>query len=136
VVGVIVTGSGPHSGDRGAKRNGLDPETISQVHADLVFLFIGLAVALWFALRAVQAPRRTVRAAVTLILVVLAQGLIGFVQYFTHLPVLLVGAHMLGASLVWASTLAALWSTRERPDPAAATALQATATAPEMTFTA
>jgi cytochrome c oxidase assembly protein subunit 15 len=136
VVGVIVTGSGPHSGDRGAKRNGLDPETISQVHADLVFLFIGLAVALWFALRAVQAPRRTVRAAVTLILVVLAQGLIGFVQYFTHLPVLLVGAHMLGASLVWASTLAALWSTRERPDPAAATAPQATATAPEMTFTA
>jgi cytochrome c oxidase assembly protein subunit 15 len=66
--------------------------------------------------------------------VVLAQGLIGFVQYFTHLPVLLVGAHMLGASLVWASTLAALWSIRERPaapgDPAAAS------TAKELSFTA
>jgi cytochrome c oxidase assembly protein subunit 15 len=133
VVGVVVTGSGPHSGDRGAKRNGLDPETISQVHADLVFLFVGLAVALWFALRAVDAPRRTVRAAATLILVVLAQGLIGFVQYFTHLPVLLVGAHMLGASLVWASTLAALWSIRERPAPAEPSAVS---TAKELSFTA
>jgi cytochrome c oxidase assembly protein subunit 15 len=133
VVGVIVTGSGPHSGDRGAKRNGLDPETISQVHADLVFLFVGLAVALWFALRAVDAPRRTVRAAGMLILVVLAQGLIGFVQYVTHLPVLLVGAHMLGASLVWSSTLAALWSIRERP---AAAEPAAESTAKELSFTA
>jgi len=45
----------------------------------------------------------------------LAQGLIGFVQYFTHLPVLLVGAHMLGATLVWIAALAVLWSLRVRP---------------------
>jgi cytochrome c oxidase assembly protein subunit 15 len=113
-VGVVVTGSGPHSGDRGAKRNGLDPQTIAQVHADLVFLLIGLSVALWFALRAVDAPRRAIRAVGTLVIVELAQGLIGFVQYFTHLPVLLVGAHLLGASLVWTSSLAALWTLRER----------------------
>ncbi|MCW2137384.1 COX15/CtaA family protein [Actinoplanes cyaneus] len=114
-VGVIVTGSGPHSGDRGAKRNGLDPAAISQVHADLVFLLVGLSVALWFALRAVQAPPAAVRAALTLVVVELAQGLIGFVQYFTHLPVILVAAHMLGAGLVWTATLAVLWSLRERP---------------------
>ncbi|WP_201272416.1 heme A synthase, partial [Verrucosispora sp. SN26_14.1] len=42
VVGVAVTGSGPHAGDANAVRNGLDPQTISQVHADLVFLLIGL----------------------------------------------------------------------------------------------
>ncbi len=130
IVGVIVTGSGPHSGDRGAKRNGLAPEAISQVHADLVFLLVGLSVALWFALRAVQAPRPAVRAAATLIAVELAQGLIGFVQYFTHLPVALVAAHMLGATLVWTATLAVLWSLRERPgtDPSA-TPVAATATA-------
>jgi cytochrome c oxidase assembly protein subunit 15 len=128
VVGVIVTGSGPHSGDRGAKRNGLDPEAISQVHADLVFLLVGLSVALWFALRAVQAPRTAVRAAATLIAVELAQGLIGFVQYFTHLPVALVAAHMLGATLVWTATLGVLWSLRERPasDPAATPTATAT----------
>lgn len=114
-VGVVVTGSGPHSGDRGAKRNGLDPAAISQVHADLVFLLIGLSVALWFALRAVPAPPAAVRAALVLVVVEFAQGLIGFVQYFTHLPVALVAAHMLGAGLVWTATLGVLWSFRERP---------------------
>jgi cytochrome c oxidase assembly protein subunit 15 len=113
--GVVVTGSGPHAGDENAKRNGLDPTAVSQAHADLVMLLIGLTVALCFALRAVSAPATAFRAAVTLLVIELAQGLIGFVQYFTHLPVLLVAAHMLGASLVWTGTLAVLWSLRERP---------------------
>jgi cytochrome c oxidase assembly protein subunit 15 len=103
VVGVIVTGSG------------LDPATISQVHADLVFLLIGLSVALWFALRAVKAPATAIRAATMFIAVELSQGLIGFVQYFTHLPVILVGCHLLGAALVWTATLNVLWKLRERP---------------------
>ncbi|WP_305786454.1 COX15/CtaA family protein [Symbioplanes lichenis] len=115
VVGVIVTGSGPHAGDADAKRNGLDPTNISQAHADLVFLLIGLSVALWFALRAVGAPRPAVTAAALFVGIELAQGLIGFVQYFTHLPVILVGFHMLGACLVWVGTLNVLWKLRDRP---------------------
>ncbi|MEV8507223.1 COX15/CtaA family protein [Actinoplanes sp. NPDC051475] len=126
VVGVIVTGSGPHAGDEDAKRNGLDPATISQAHADLVFLLIGLSVALWFALRAVGAPAPAIRAAGVFVAVELSQGLIGFVQYFTHLPVALVAAHMLGACLVWVGTLNVLWRLRDRPvrvpDQPAATA--------------
>lgn len=117
-VGAVVTGSGPHSGDPEAGRNGLDPETVSQVHADLVFLLLGLSVALWFALRAVGAPRHTVRAVGVLILVELGQGAIGFVQYFTNLPALLVGAHMLGAALVWLATLSALYATGPGTGPA------------------
>ncbi|WP_310376481.1 COX15/CtaA family protein [Catenuloplanes atrovinosus] len=113
VAGVIVTGSGPHSGDGGAKRNHLDPETVSQIHADLVFLLIGLSVALYFAAKIAGAPTRP---AIILIAVELSQSVIGFVQYFTHLPVLLVGAHMLGACLVWIATLHALHATR-RPEP-------------------
>jgi heme a synthase len=132
VVGVIVTGSGPHAGDADAKRNGLDPELISQAHADLVFLLIGLSVALWFALRAVKAPAAAVRAAGLLVVVELAQGLIGFVQYFTHLPVLLVGAHMLGACLVWVGTLNVLWSLRERPAHAPAVQKPQPAAQPEL----
>jgi cytochrome c oxidase assembly protein subunit 15 len=134
VVGVIVTGSGPHAGDEDARRTGLDPETIAQAHADLVFLLIGLSVALWFALRAVHAPRPAIRAAGLLVVVELAQGLIGFVQYFTHLPVLLVGAHLLGSCLVWVGMLSVLWSLRERsagPAPAPAVSeTPATAAAP------
>jgi heme a synthase len=119
-VGVIVTGSGPHAGDADAKRTGLDPENISQIHADLVFLLVGLSVALWFALRAVGGPAR---AAGLLVLVELAQGAVGFVQYFTDLPEILVGVHMLGACLVWIATLAVVWSTRERVQPPARDAI-------------
>ncbi|XVV14732.1 COX15/CtaA family protein [Actinoplanes sp. CA-131856] len=114
-MGVVVTGSGPHAGDEKARRNGLDPATVSQAHADVVFLFIGLTIALVFALRAVKAPRAANRAALTLLGIVLGQGIIGFVQYFTHLPVILVGAHMLGAGLVWTGTLSVWWSLRSRP---------------------
>jgi cytochrome c oxidase assembly protein subunit 15 len=121
LMGVVVTGSGPHAGDNGAKRNGLDPAAVAQAHADLVFLLIGLTVGLYFALRATQGPTRP---ALTLLIIELSQGLIGFVQYFTHLPVALVATHMLGASLVWTGILAVLWSLRERttsepplPDP-------------------
>lgn len=113
LVGTWVTGSGPHAGDHGAARNGLDPESISQVHADVVFLLIGLSVALIFAFRAVGAARAT-RAAVVLLAVELGQGLIGFVQYFTHVPAILVGAHMLGSCLVLLAALSVQWSTRER----------------------
>ncbi|MEV4617255.1 COX15/CtaA family protein [Asanoa sp. NPDC049573] len=110
-LGVIVTGSGPHAGDVDAHRTGLDPQTISQVHADVVFLLIGLSLAVWFTARATGA-RRTARAALVLVVVELSQGLIGFVQYFTGLPEVLVGFHMLGATLVWLATLSVLWSTR------------------------
>jgi heme a synthase len=116
VVGTWVTGSGPHSGDHGAARNGLDPETISQVHADLVFLLIGLTVAAWLALRA-MGLRVAARAAAVLLAVELGQGLIGFVQYLTDLPVVLVGAHMLGACLVWLATLSVVWALRPQHPP-------------------
>jgi cytochrome c oxidase assembly protein subunit 15 len=104
-VGTVVTGSGPHAGDANARRTGLDPQEIAQLHADLVFLLVGLSVALWFALRAVDAPRPARRAAGWLLAAELAQGAVGLVQYFTHLPAFLVGLHMLGASLVWLAAL-------------------------------
>jgi cytochrome c oxidase assembly protein subunit 15 len=91
-LGTVVTGSGPHAGDVKAPRNGLDPLQLSQLHADFVFLLVGLSVAL-----VIVHPSR---ATWTLLGVELAQGLIGFVQYFTDVPVVLVGFHLLGASLV------------------------------------
>ncbi len=101
--GTLVTGSGPHAGDASSPRNGLDPLDISQFHADLVFLLIGLTVGLWFALRATGGDVRPVTA---LAAVEVLQAVVGFVQYFAGLPVAVVMLHMLGAGLVVA---AATW---------------------------
>jgi cytochrome c oxidase assembly protein subunit 15 len=111
-LGTVVTGSGPHAGDADVPRTGFDPETVAQLHADAVFLLIGLSLALWFVLRAVNAPSVPRRAAVALILVELAQGVIGYVQYFTGVPALLVGLHMAGACALWLAALGVWHTTR------------------------
>jgi heme a synthase len=95
--GTVVTGSGPHAGDASSPRNGLDPLQASQFHADLVFLLIGLTVGMWFARRAACGDVRPVSA---LAAVEVGQAAVGFIQYFTGLPVAVVMLHMLGAGLV------------------------------------
>lgn len=117
-VGTVVTGSGPHAGDAEVARNGLDPQTLTQAHAELAFLLLGLAGASWFGLRAAGADRAAVRAAGALVAALLGQGTIGLVQYATGLPELVVWLHLLGASLVWLATVHLLYATRLR-QPAA-----------------
>ena len=124
VAGTVVTGAGPHAGDPDAPRLDLDETLMSQLHADVVFLLLGASVALVFTMIAAGAPRAARRAAVTLLVVELAQGAIGMVQYFTGLPEILVGAHMLGAALLWLAVLAVGFSLRRRlvsPGPAGVT---------------
>jgi len=104
-LGTVVTGTGPHSGDEDATdRLPFDLASVTQLHADAVFLVLGLAVGLLLTARAVGAGQVARRTAV-LLAVLLAQGAVGFVQYATDLPVALVGAHVLGAALVWIATL-------------------------------
>jgi cytochrome c oxidase assembly protein subunit 15 len=98
-LGTVVTGSGPYAGDVDAPRNGLDPRSMSQLHTDAVFLLVGLVAAVLIALRSVDRRAEVARAARTLVAVVVVQGTIGFVQYFTELPVVLVGMHLFGAAL-------------------------------------
>jgi len=109
-LGTVVTGSGPHAGDQDALRNGLDPLQVSQLHADVVFLFLGLSLGLYFAVRAAGLSTRALR---WLLLVIVLQGAVGFVQYFTDLPVVLVAFHMLGAALVSAAVTWVLLAVRE-----------------------
>jgi cytochrome c oxidase assembly protein subunit 15 len=110
-VGTVVTGSGPHAGDKGAAhRIQLNPSSVAQLHADLVMLLIGVTVGFVLLARAAGADGGTRRAGHRLLAVELGQGLIGFVQYFTHVPALLVGVHMLGACLVWLAALGVLAS--------------------------
>ncbi|MBO9520941.1 MAG: heme A synthase [Nocardioidaceae bacterium] len=112
-VGTVVTGSGPHAGDAEAPRNGLDPLQLSQLHADVVFLFVGLTVGLLFVLWATGARAEAVQAVRLLLVVDVAQGAIGFVQYFTDLPIVLVGFHMLGAAVITAAMTWAVLASRE-----------------------
>jgi cytochrome c oxidase assembly protein subunit 15 len=115
-VGTLVTGSGPHAGALdAARRLPLKPVEITQAHADLVFIVVGLTVALWFALKASDAPVAVVRATRDLVLVLAAQGALGYTQYFTGLPAWLVLLHMTGACLTWIAAWRILTCTRVRP---------------------
>ncbi|CAI9414989.1 COX15/CtaA family protein [Nocardioides sp. T2.26MG-1] len=116
-IGTVVTGAGPHAGDSASKRNGLSALQMSQLHADFVFLFVGLTIGLLFAAVATGAPASTRRVIVLLLAIEVGQGTIGFVQYFTDLPVVLVGFHMLGSALTSGAVAWALVRVRE---PAAA----------------
>jgi len=105
-LGTVVTGSGPHAGDIQAKRYHVDPRTISWIHADAVIALIGLTIALYLVIK-VSEPlpiQSFIGKKVLLFLAIcLGQGLIGYIQYFTHLPEALVAAHLLGAGLIWLS---------------------------------
>jgi cytochrome c oxidase assembly protein subunit 15 len=114
-LGTVVTGSGPHAGDEGAARNGLDPLQVSQLHADFVFLFVGLSLGVLFAVHATRGSSDAIRAARVLLAVEVGQGAVGFVQYFTDLPIVLVAFHMLGAALIAAAMTWALLAVREQP---------------------
>ena len=120
VLGTVVTGSGPHSGDAEAPaRFGLDPRAMSWLHADAVLVWFGLLAALLLALRLTSAPPAPRRAGVVVLLVGLMQGLVGYVQYLTGLPVVAVAVHMLGACLLVVSMTWLVLALRERtPVPA------------------
>jgi cytochrome c oxidase assembly protein subunit 15 len=121
VLGTVVTGSGPHSGDADVvARFDLDVRMMSWLHADVVLLFLGLAVAYTLGARLSGAPAHATRAGLGLLAASLTQGVIGYVQYFAGVPVPLVALHMLGACLVWIATLEVLLSTRRRGVPAGA----------------
>ena len=129
VMGTIVTGSGPHSGDaEQPARLDVDPQTVSWLHADLVFLLLGLSVAMVLALRLTDAPMSLRRRAAAVLAVLLAQGAVGYLQYFTGVPAALVALHMVGACLVVITTVRLLLALRPAAAPTVApTELAATA---------
>jgi cytochrome c oxidase assembly protein subunit 15 len=100
VLGTLVTGSGPHAGDEKAERFGFDIRTVSWIHADAVIALIGLTAAFYILVRNDPQLLRRVR---VFLVIALAQGAIGYIQYFTGIPEILVAAHLLGATLVWIS---------------------------------
>ena len=102
IAGTVVTGSGPHAGDENAKRFGFDPKAVSWLHADFVIALLVLTTILFLLIKQSGSLLLTRKIQIFLIISLL-QGGIGYVQYLTGLPEIIVAAHLLGATLVWAS---------------------------------
>ncbi|MGV1005800.1 MAG: COX15/CtaA family protein [Candidatus Nanopelagicales bacterium] len=106
VLGTVVTGSGPHSGDLNVEhRLPFDARTVAWLHADVVLLFIGLIVAMWLALRLTDGPRPAQRWVHLLVGLSVVQGVVGYTQWFAGLPWALVVVHMALAMAVWVAAL-------------------------------
>lgn len=117
VLGVIVTGSGPHAGDHGAARNNLDPDLMTRFHVVPVYLLVfTTAVALYLVYRRAADPRLK-RALIIFTAVLLAQAVIGYTQHFLHLPIALVALHMLGASMMTAAAANVVYTGLSRKVP-------------------
>ncbi len=98
ILGTIVTGSGPHAGDAQAKRFDFDIRTVAWLHADVVIFLLGATFAFYVAQGTSNHSKKAIK---VFALIALAQGGIGYIQYFTGIPEILVAAHLLGATLVW-----------------------------------
>ncbi|MHA7238805.1 COX15/CtaA family protein [Arthrobacter sp. TMS1-12-1] len=110
LLGVVVTGAGPHAGDHGAARNGLDAVLVTRLHALPVYLLVAtVALAVVVAYRS-GVHEKLRRALALFAAIVLLQGAIGYAQHFLHLPIALVALHMLGASLLMAAAVHALYT--------------------------
>ena len=98
ILGTIVTGSGPHAGDAQARRFDFDIRTVAWLHADAVIFLLGVTFAFYVAQGTSAHSKKAIK---VFALIALAQGGIGYIQYFTGIPEILVAAHLLGATLVW-----------------------------------
>ncbi|WP_373696109.1 COX15/CtaA family protein [Actinomycetospora aurantiaca] len=132
VVGTLVTAAGPHAGDPTTPRlTAFSVADLAMAHAHLLFGFLGLLVGLGFLLHAVAAPRSVLVRFRVLVVVTLAQGLLGGIQYAIGVPEVLVALHVLGSMLVVAAT-AWLWAGTTRPavtDPSSGTVSRSMAAA-------
>ena len=103
--GAATTGTGPHAGGKGAKRIPLGLEDMTRIHSEIVLAAGAVLLVLLWVLWKSDAPARIQGSGRVLLAVMVVQGVIGYTQFFSHLPPVLVGLHVLGASTVWAAVL-------------------------------
>jgi cytochrome c oxidase assembly protein subunit 15 len=104
-LGTVVTGAGPHAGDETAERLDLDVADVARFHGLSVMLLLVITVVTVWRLRQEHAPASAVRRGDLLLAVLVAQAAVGYAQYFTGVPALLVGIHLAGATAVWIAVL-------------------------------
>ncbi len=104
ILGTVVTGTGPHAGDANAPRHMFDTLLVTRMHAAPVYMLVLATIALIILARKAGGNARLRTSIWWMVAVILLQAAIGYTQHFTGLPILLVLFHMLGASLLLAST--------------------------------
>jgi cytochrome c oxidase assembly protein subunit 15 len=100
-LGTIVTGTGPHAGDATTQRFPFDLRTVAWLHADAVIALFGITFGLYVVHGVSPSTKRRLK---IFLVIALGQGVIGYVQWFSDLPDLLVGLHLVGSTLVWISS--------------------------------
>ncbi|MGQ0431979.1 MAG: COX15/CtaA family protein [Microthrixaceae bacterium] len=105
VTGTLVTGSGPHGGDDAADRLPFDVSGVARLHSVAVWVLLGLAIVVLRQLTRGDAAPAAIGRGNLLVAAIVAQGTLGYVQYFTGVPEPLVGLHVLGSVLVWVAAL-------------------------------
>ena len=113
IFGVLTTGAGPHSGSTISTRNNLDNIWITRLHAAPVWLLVIATISALVIARK-KAQTAMVAPLIVLLIVEIAQGIIGYVQYFLGVPELLVALHMVGLSATIAASVAVLDSAYPR----------------------
>lgn len=110
LLGTVVTGAGPHGGDPAAARFPVNIRLAAIAHADAVWMLLGLTVALIVVTRNADAALK--RSVVVLFAIQLAQGGIGYLQYWLGIPATIVSFHIAGAAILWAFTVNVFWLAR------------------------
>lgn len=105
LTGTIVTGSGPHGGDATAPRLPFYLEDVARIHSLTMWTFLIVTVATLWMLHTQGSPLEVERRARWLVAAIVAQGAIGYLQYFTAVPPGLVALHVFGATIVWITVL-------------------------------
>jgi cytochrome c oxidase assembly protein subunit 15 len=113
ILGTVVTGTGPHAGDASTERFPFDLRTVAWLHADVVIALFGITFG-FFVVHGISA--QTKRRLQIFLAIALGQGVIGYVQWFSDLPEILVGLHLLGSTLVWIASWRVWLSVTTRMD--------------------
>jgi len=103
--GTATTGAGPHAGGQGAKRVDIGLSDMTRIHAETVWVTVIVLLVVLYTSWKSDAPARIQESGRVLLGVMVVQGMIGYTQYFTHLPSLLVGIHVVGAVAVFSTAL-------------------------------
>ncbi|WP_262403064.1 COX15/CtaA family protein [Actinomadura sp. CNU-125] len=110
----MVTGTGPHAGDASSRRWGFEITDVTRVHSLTAWVTCALVVVMAVVLHRTDSPRAARRRVHELLALVVAQGALGYVQYFLGVPAVLVVLHMLGAVLLWIAAFRLFFALRDR----------------------
>lgn len=102
ISGTVVTATGPHAGDENAVRFGFAISSVARIHSISVLLsLLALSLVLIKVKKRSQTREFLEQRLAIFLSVGLLQALVGYVQYFNGIPVVLVATHLFGAALIW-----------------------------------